>query len=174
MTLNSPPFLRFSATFEKKDGSRISFKDYYQERYNITVRNLNQPMLISMPKDKDKRRGDLSAVKIIPELTHMTGITDEQRANYQMMNVRVTNFHDFILSLWFDKLVNVDIQKRAYHHWKVKWSIFCTSDILKIRVMKELLHFSHCGCLRHDSSFYCNIVDFRLFPNGHVWPQIKG
>jgi hypothetical protein len=48
---------------------------------------MNQPMLISMPKDKDKRRGDLQAVKIIPELTHMTGITDEQRANYQMMNV---------------------------------------------------------------------------------------
>lgn len=124
MTLNSPPFLRFSATFEKKDGSRISFKDYYQERYNITVRNLNQPMLISMPKDKDKRRGDLSAVKIIPELTHMTGITDEQRANYQMMNVRVTNFHDFILSLWFDKLVNVDIQKKCIPSLKSKMVYF--------------------------------------------------
>ena len=62
------------------------------------MRNINQPMLISMPKDKDKRRGDLQAVKIIPELTHMTGITDEQRANYQMMNVsdsqcrKMTNF----------------------------------------------------------------------------------
>ena len=80
-------FFAISATFDKKDGSKVSFKDYYQERYNITVNNMNQPMLISMPKDKDKRRGDLQAVKIIPELTHMTGITDEQRANYQMMNV---------------------------------------------------------------------------------------
>ena len=48
---------------------------------------MSQPMLISMPKDKDKRRGDLQAVKIIPELTYMTGITDEQRSNYSMMNV---------------------------------------------------------------------------------------
>ena len=44
-----------------------------------------------MPKDKDKRRGDLQAVKIIPELTHMTGITDEQRSNYTMMNVSPNN-----------------------------------------------------------------------------------
>ena len=36
---------------------------------------------------QDKRRGDLQAVKIIPELTQMTGFTDQQRQNYKMMNV---------------------------------------------------------------------------------------
>ena len=60
---------------------------YYKERYNIDVREKQQPLLISMPKDKDKRRGDLQAVKIIPELTQMTGFTDQQRQNYKMMNV---------------------------------------------------------------------------------------
>ena len=30
-------------------------------------------------------------MKIIPELTYMTGITDEQRSNYSMMNVSYTN-----------------------------------------------------------------------------------
>lgn len=39
-----------------------------------------------MPKEKDKRRGDLKAVKMIPELTQMTGFTDQQRQNYKMMN----------------------------------------------------------------------------------------
>ena len=77
-----------SKTFDRKDGSKVSFKDYYKERYNIDVRELKQPLLISMPKDKDKRRGDLQAVKIIPELTQMTGFTDQQRQNYKMMNVR--------------------------------------------------------------------------------------
>ena len=46
-----------------------------------------------MPKDKDKRRGDLKAVKIIPELTQMTGFTDQQRQNYKMMNVSAEQSH---------------------------------------------------------------------------------
>lgn len=90
-------FFSFLATFDRKDGSKVSFKDYYKERYNIDVRELTQPLLISMPKDKDKRRGDLQAVKIIPELTQMTGFTDQQRQNYKMMNVR--NWFIFLVSI---------------------------------------------------------------------------
>ena len=50
-----------------------------------------------MPKDKDKQRGDLQAVKIIPELTQMTGFTDQQRQKYKMMNVR--NWFIFLVSI---------------------------------------------------------------------------
>ena len=50
-------YIFFSATFDRKDGSSISFAQYYKERYNIAISNMSQPMLISMPKDKDKRRG---------------------------------------------------------------------------------------------------------------------
>ena len=53
----------------------------------MTVKDLDQPLLISMPKDKDKRRGDMKAVKIIPEFAQMTGFTEAQRNNYKMMNV---------------------------------------------------------------------------------------
>ena len=42
----------FLATFERKDGSKISFMQYYKERYNLEVREKAQPLLISMPKDK--------------------------------------------------------------------------------------------------------------------------
>lgn len=70
-----------------KDGSTISFKDYYEKRYGLQVKDLKQPLLISMPKDKDRRRGDMQAVKIIPEFTQMTGLTDEQRANFKMTQV---------------------------------------------------------------------------------------
>ena len=61
--------------------------------------------LISFSRKKLKFNffsGDLQAVKIIPELTYMTGITDEQRSNYSMMNVSYTNFVfliDFFLKL---------------------------------------------------------------------------
>ena len=53
----------------------------------MTVKDMDQPLLISMPKDKDRRRGDMKAVKIIPEFAQMTGFTEAQRNNYKMMNV---------------------------------------------------------------------------------------
>ena len=80
----------FLGTFEVRteDGKKTtSFADYYKDRYNMTVKDLDQPLLISMPKDKDKRRGDMKAVKIIPEFAQMTGFTEAQRNNYKMMNV---------------------------------------------------------------------------------------
>ena len=83
-------WLSFLGTFEVKteDGKKTtSFADYYKDRYNMTVKDLGQPLLISMPKDKDKRRGDMKAVKIIPEFAQMTGFTEQQRNNYKMMNV---------------------------------------------------------------------------------------
>jgi aubergine-like protein len=84
----------FSASFERKDGSSITYRDYFRDRYKLDIKELKQPMLISMPKDKDRRRGDMEHVKIIPELTQMTGLTDEQRDNYKLTAVS-SNFTVF-------------------------------------------------------------------------------
>ena len=75
------------ASFKKSDGSSQTFAEYFKERYNLSVKDMKQPLLISMPKDKDKRRGDMKAVKMIPEFTQMTGFTEQQRNNFKMMNV---------------------------------------------------------------------------------------
>ena len=80
------------STFELKGRGKTSFAEYYKERYNMEVRDMNQPLLISMPKDKDRRRGDMMAVKIIPEFAQMTGFTEQQRNNYKMMNVSVDRY----------------------------------------------------------------------------------
>lgn len=42
-------------------------------------------MLISRPKRVDQREGAPSVLYLLPELCAMTGITDEQRANYGLM-----------------------------------------------------------------------------------------
>lgn len=73
-----------TSTFERKDGSKISYAQYFKDRHNFVVRNMQQPMLISMPKDKDRRRGDDKPVVLIPEFTNMTGLTDEQRNNFKL------------------------------------------------------------------------------------------
>ena len=46
-----------SDTFEGRGGKRISYADYYKNRYNLTIRDLGQPMIISKPKLADQRRG---------------------------------------------------------------------------------------------------------------------
>ena len=72
---------------QKKDGSQISFKDYYKSRYNVNVTDPKQPLLISMPKMADQRRGFDQPIILVPELCNMTGLSDDQRANFKLMAV---------------------------------------------------------------------------------------
>ena len=44
-----------------------------------------QPMLVSRPKRKDQREGAPEMLYLLPELCNMTGLTDEQRANFGLM-----------------------------------------------------------------------------------------
>ncbi|XP_043293228.1 piwi-like protein 3 [Cervus elaphus] len=75
-----------SSTFTKSDGSEISFVDYYKERYGTVVTTLNQPLLITKGKWK-KSRQDTShqPIMLVPELCHLTGLTDDMRKDYRMM-----------------------------------------------------------------------------------------
>ena len=53
--------------------------------YNITIRDKDQPMIVSRPKRKDQREGAPEMLYLLPELCNMTGLTDEQRANFGLM-----------------------------------------------------------------------------------------
>lgn len=65
-----------------KDGnlSEVSFKDYYQQKYRINLRE-GQPLL----KIIEKRRGVENTIYLIPELCLLSGITDDMRANFNLM-----------------------------------------------------------------------------------------
>ena len=54
---------------------------YYQDAYNVQIRDLGQPLLVSQPKLRDQRRGMTQSILLVPELCHITGISEEQRAN---------------------------------------------------------------------------------------------
>ena len=71
-----------------KDGSKISFVDFYKQRYKLTIKDSAQPLLVSMPKLADQRRGFTEARLLVPELCYMTGLSDEQRANFKLMKAR--------------------------------------------------------------------------------------
>ena len=66
----------------------INLIDYFKQQYNIRISDPHQPLLVSMPKKKDRRRtGSDQPIMLIPELCRMTGLTDSQRGNYPMMQV---------------------------------------------------------------------------------------
>lgn len=49
------------------------------QRYNINIRDENQPLLVTKPKEKNIRGGDDKPVWLIPELCRITGMTERQR-----------------------------------------------------------------------------------------------
>jgi len=44
------------------------------QMYDIDVSDMRQPMLLSMPKARDRRRGQDTPMCILPELSFLTGL----------------------------------------------------------------------------------------------------
>lgn len=73
------------STFETKSGP-TTFVDYYRTKYNITIRNATQPMLVSRSTDKQRRGGQDDVILLIPELCRPTGLTDKQRNDFRSIS----------------------------------------------------------------------------------------
>lgn len=73
-----------TATFQY-GGREISFVEYYREKYNIVIKDVNQPLLVSNPSSRDVRAGRTDVLLLVPELCNTTGLTDKMRTNFQLM-----------------------------------------------------------------------------------------
>lgn len=72
-------------TFEKSDGTKVSYKEYYKTAYGSTPNDEHQPLLLSKPKDKDRKRGASGNIYLLPEFCSITGLSEEMRANFSVM-----------------------------------------------------------------------------------------
>ncbi|XP_011856319.1 PREDICTED: piwi-like protein 4 [Mandrillus leucophaeus] len=72
-------------TFQKRDGTKITYVDYYKQQYDITVSDLNQPMLVSLLKRKRNDNSEARLAHLIPELCFLTGLTDRATSDFQLM-----------------------------------------------------------------------------------------
>jgi hypothetical protein len=79
-----------NSTFDMKDGTKISFREYYLSKYKINILNGVQPLLVSNPKPRDIRAGKSRLILLVPELCRATGITDKMRSNFQLMKQMVS------------------------------------------------------------------------------------
>ncbi|XP_025194220.1 piwi-like protein Siwi [Melanaphis sacchari] len=75
-----------NSKFDKKDGSKMTYIQYYKERWKQTIHDGKQPMLISKNKKSIKQFGiENSLVYLVPELCNVTGLTMKMRQNHFLM-----------------------------------------------------------------------------------------
>ncbi|KAF5926089.1 hypothetical protein HPG69_010111 [Diceros bicornis minor] len=72
-------------TFQKRDGAEITYVDYYKQQYNITLSDLNQPVLVSLLKSRSNDNAEVRMAHLIPELCFLTGLTDKATSDFQLM-----------------------------------------------------------------------------------------
>ncbi|OCT93257.1 piwi-like protein 4 [Xenopus laevis] len=73
-------------SFQKKDGSEITYIDYYSQQYDINITELQQPILVSTLKAKKSDSLDAPrAVHLIPELCYLTGLSSRALADFRLM-----------------------------------------------------------------------------------------
>ncbi|XP_060827964.1 piwi-like protein Siwi [Bombus pascuorum] len=73
------------STFLLKNGGKITYRDYYKNKYRITIREKRQPLLITRARPRDRRSGQCELIYLVPELCRATGLTDKMRENFGLM-----------------------------------------------------------------------------------------
>uniref|UniRef100_A0A8B9RFJ1 Piwi-like protein 2 n=1 Tax=Astyanax mexicanus TaxID=7994 RepID=A0A8B9RFJ1_ASTMX len=75
-------------SFTLADGSETTFIDYYRKNYGITVKEIDQPLLVHRPKERSKPGGKqiiTGEILLLPELSFMTGIPEKMRKDFRAM-----------------------------------------------------------------------------------------
>lgn len=74
-------------TFSTRKGD-VTFVEYYKTHYDHTVTDLYQPLLVSLPSGKDKRRAAAMNLEpmpalLIPEFSVITGVDEKMRMDFK-------------------------------------------------------------------------------------------
>ncbi|XP_044298186.1 piwi-like protein 4 [Varanus komodoensis] len=72
-------------TFQKRDGTQISYEDYYKQQYDAVLTDLNQPLLMSLLKTKAGSTVEPRVVHLIPELCYLTGLSRRATSDFCLM-----------------------------------------------------------------------------------------
>ncbi|XP_071439350.1 piwi-like protein Ago3 [Hetaerina americana] len=71
--------------FSGKDNKETTFLEYYSYQYGIKIKDEKQPLLASRVKKIMAEKEVEVEICLIPELSFLTGLTDEQRADFRLM-----------------------------------------------------------------------------------------
>ncbi|XP_036602756.1 piwi-like protein 4 [Trichosurus vulpecula] len=72
-------------TFQRRDGIKITYCDYYKQQYDISLSDLSQPMLVSQLKSKGIDSGEARIAHLVPELCFLTGLSKKVTSDFRLM-----------------------------------------------------------------------------------------
>ena len=76
----------FEVTWKKGETKTESYVQYYEKKYDKKLRDVRQPLLVGKATMRERFVRASGPVLLIPELCYMTGLAEEQRANFQLMS----------------------------------------------------------------------------------------
>jgi len=118
--------------FEMKDGSKVSYMEYYEKKYNKKLNYPQQPLLIN------KRKKDGAIVHLVPELCVLTGQSDDMRQNFTLQKDlnRIIKPNPQKRLEESQKLLSIMNQNERTKDLLKKWSISTELDPLKLNGLK--------------------------------------
>jgi len=127
-------------------GETSPLMDYYKRQYNIDVKDKNQPLLVNLLSEKDKRRGITLDHRFIPELCILTGVDERMREDFRFKKEveqfskvgsveRCKRVEDFVQRFGNHRDVEVELAR-----WRMRFSPQATE--IEARVLQpEALQF---------------------------------
>ncbi|KAM4577681.1 LOW QUALITY PROTEIN: piwi-like protein 2 [Odontesthes bonariensis] len=97
-------------TFTLMDGTQTSFSEYYSTNYGITIKELNQPLLLHRPKERSRPAGKqiiTGEILLVPELSFMTGIPDKMRKDFRAV---------FLFDMMHDLTTHINVSGEQHAH----------------------------------------------------------
>ncbi|XP_075063228.1 piwi-like protein 2 [Mixophyes fleayi] len=80
--------------FTMSDGTNISFLEYYSKNYGITIKEVDQPLLVHRPKERKEAQSKMPGlVLLLPELSFMTGIPEKMKQDFRAMKDVTQQIH---------------------------------------------------------------------------------
>src|SRR5690606_19318552 len=100
--------------------------EYYQTQYNLTIKDKNQPLLVAVPSNFERKQKTKKTL-LVPELCFMTGLTSSMQRDFkarQMLirktqldpKTRVERYHAFLNKLDTTEQVRSELSK-----WKIEY-----------------------------------------------------
>ncbi|KAH8335023.1 hypothetical protein KR067_006945 [Drosophila pandora] len=158
--------------FETKYGS-ISYLEYYKQYHNISIKDVNQPLLLSVKKSRENP-DEMIQFCLIPELCYLTGLREDVRSDNKLMReiasfTRVSpNNRQVALEKFFENVTKTPEARDILKSWGL--SLNATYNALKGRQMPlEQIYFAKTDFSAGKSSeFSKHAVNNEMFKIIHL------
>ncbi|KAM3830935.1 piwi-like protein 2 [Vipera latastei] len=123
------------SSFTMSDGKEITFLEYYSKNYGITIRELDQPLLIYRVEKRKNPPGKLQEgeILLVPELSFLTGIPEKMRKDFRIMKdlTQKVNMSPEQHHAALHQLLSRIEKNEAAHKELSRWGLFLDGDVYR-------------------------------------------